>query len=113
MIKLKTHRCEKSLKVGVSIKYTKQFPSWNIKDDKETWRLYHTVSNEEDFGYHQSHVAEIEYCPFCNKYLYEENKELETIKDKILDEINGLAIDLSEDNIEEIKSKLQDLYYKY
>ena len=45
--------------------------------------------------------------------LYEENKELEQIKDKILDEISGLSYELSEDNIEEIKSKLQDLYYKY
>jgi len=45
--------------------------------------------------------------------LYEENKELESTKDKILDEINGLSYELSEDNIEEIKSKLQDLYYKY
>lgn len=68
---MKTHRCEKSLKVGISIHYTKQFPSWNIKDDKETWRLYHTVSNEEDFGYHQSHVSEIEYCPCCGINLKE------------------------------------------
>ena len=76
MIKLNTtHRCEKSLKAGISIKFTRQFPvSWNIKDDKETWRLYHTIPYEESFGYHQSHVAEIEYCPFCNKDL---NKESE------------------------------------
>lgn len=45
--------------------------------------------------------------------LYEENKELEATKDKILDDINSLSYELSEDNIEEIKSKLQDLYYKY
>ena len=45
--------------------------------------------------------------------LYDENKELEATKDKILDEINSLSYELSEDNIEEIKSKLQDLYYKY
>jgi chromosome segregation ATPase len=45
--------------------------------------------------------------------LYDEKKELEELKDKILDEINGLAIELSEANIEEIKSKLQDIYYNY
>ena len=70
---MKTHRCEKSLKAKVSIRYTKQFPRWNIQNDKEAWRLYHTVSNEEDFGYHQSHVAEIEYCPFCSKDLNRES----------------------------------------
>lgn len=65
---------------------------------------------------------EVEYGCLSDKYndledkyddLYEENKELEATKDKILDDINGLSYELSEDNIEEIKSKLQDLYYKY
>lgn len=45
--------------------------------------------------------------------LYDENKQLEQQKDQILSEVNNLSHELSEDNIEEIKSKLQDLYFKY
>jgi uncharacterized protein YhaN len=69
-----------------------------------------SVDKEVEYGCLSDKYNDLEY-----KYddLYEEHKELEQTKDKILDKINGLSYDLSEDNIEEIKSKLQDLYYKY
>lgn len=63
---------------------------------------------------------EVEYGCLSDKYndledkydaLYEENKELEAIKDKILDEVNGLADELSEDNFEEIGNKLKEIYW--
>lgn len=62
---MKTHRCGKSLKAKISIRYTKQFPiSWDIKDDKEAWRLFHQISNSE-YDNVKCHVSEIEYCPYC------------------------------------------------
>lgn len=70
---MKTHRCEKSLKAKVSIRYTKQFSiSWDINGDKETWRLFHYTYNSEYDTVSQCHVSKIEYCPFCNKKLSEE-----------------------------------------
>lgn len=72
---MKTHRCEKSLKTKVSIHYTREFPiSWNVEDDKETWRLFCHKHSSEYFGYDEIHVAEIEYCPFCNQKLNEESE---------------------------------------
>ena len=67
---MKTHRCKKSLKAKVSIRYTKQFPiSWEVQDDNEAWRLFHYTSNSE-YDNVKCYVAEIEYCPFCMSKLF-------------------------------------------
>jgi hypothetical protein len=66
---MKTHRCEKSLKSKVSIRYNKQFPRWNIGGDKEAWRLYHYTYNGEYDSITDCHVSEIEFCPYCGEKL--------------------------------------------
>lgn len=65
---MRTHRCEKSLKANVSIRYEYRYATMLIDDDYPTWRLFEL---EDNYPYdpHLSHVAEIVYCPFCGTKL--------------------------------------------
>ena len=68
---VKTHRCEGSLRNGVSIRYTTKFKNYNDLYDYETWRLFKLVVDSEYDSKYLSHVSEIEFCPFCGKKLKE------------------------------------------
>jgi len=69
MINIKTHRCEKSLKAGVSIRYTYSSDFLRSKDDYETWRLFTYSFDSEYDVFYPVHVGEIGYCPFCGEEL--------------------------------------------
>ena len=69
---LKTHRCEKSLKERMSIRYYS--PRLNIYKERQWWLLKAT----EDFDWncwYLNPVCPIQYCPFCGTELPEQNKE--------------------------------------
>ena len=68
---MKTHRCEGSLRNGVSIRYTTKFKNYNDLYDYEAWRLFKLVVDNEYDSKYLSHVSEIEFCPFCGKKLKE------------------------------------------
>lgn len=70
---MKTHRCTKSLKAQVSIRYTYKSDFLRTKNDTKAWRLFHYIPDYDYDTMIPYHVAEIEYCPFCNKDLSEEN----------------------------------------
>lgn len=65
---MKTHRCEKSLKAKVSIRYEYKYANMSVDDDYLAWRLFEL---EDNYPYdpYLSHVAEIVYCPFCGTKL--------------------------------------------
>lgn len=66
-----THRCEGSLKHGVSIRFTNKFGTWKIKGDYETWRMFKATQCVDYVydGYYLQHITEITYCPFCGERL--------------------------------------------
>lgn len=64
---MKTHRCEGSLKAGVSIRLnTYEYLSG---DKKDKWELLINRYDSEWDCYHLDFVAEIKLCPFCGEVL--------------------------------------------
>ena len=62
---MKTHRCEKSLENKVSIRYSREFNTFKLRSDYETWRMFVLkYDGEHDVNY-LAHVSKIKYCPFC------------------------------------------------
>lgn len=66
---MKTHRCESSLKNGVSIRFTFHSEFMRQDNDKETWRLFNYVPNYDYNCVSSYPIAEIKYCPFCGEEL--------------------------------------------
>lgn len=68
--KIKTHRCEESLKRELSIRYTKEFNSGlKVPSDTFAWRLFKPTF---DFNYdsvYLEHITKIDYCPCCGEKL--------------------------------------------
>lgn len=62
-----THRCEGSLKAGISIRYSKPYEieAFNTVHDKEEWRLFALQLDDEWMSYHLMHVAPIKFCPLA------------------------------------------------
>ena len=115
---MKTHRCEKSLKANVSIKYTYQSDFMRALKDKEAWRLFHYVANYDYDTVIPYHVAEIEYCPFCAKKLSEVVEDDETIKQQLskdgkstkeIDELLNKKEEDSKNNYEKDEQKLPEI----
>lgn len=66
----KTHRCEKSIKEGVSIRFCDPFDII-IQEEPSWWLLRH----EHDFDYNSHYLrplSKIGFCPYCGKKLEEE-----------------------------------------
>jgi hypothetical protein len=59
-----THRCDGSLKAGVSIRYGK---GWF--DNKNAWWMWKTVSDDEWNLPVLAPIAKIRFCPFCGQKL--------------------------------------------
>ena len=68
-----THRCKGSLKAGVSIRYGKD---WS---NKNAWRIWYPMIDDEWTRTVLTSIAEIRFCPFCGQ-------ELEVPKEKTSDE---------------------------
>jgi len=69
-----THRCNRSLKAGISIRYGK---GWY--DNQDAWRMWKTVIDDEWITTVLTPIAKIRFCPFCGQ-------KLEAPKEKTSDE---------------------------
>ena len=65
------HRCEGSLKSGVSINYAHEYEIMITDKDKKAWRLFHYVIDSEWDCIHRQCVCRINICPFCGEVLKE------------------------------------------
>ncbi len=65
MKQLITHRCEESLKAGVSIRRDLKYDLIKVSSDYKSWRLFMFIDDIEYNCISREHVAEINYCPFC------------------------------------------------
>lgn len=68
-----THRCEKSLKHGVSIRFCKESESFDLDGDYKTWRLFALEYNFEYNIKYLNHISAIDFCPFCGERLIDKN----------------------------------------
>ena len=59
-----THRCNGSLKAGVSIRYGK---GWF--DNKNAWRMWEPITDSEWGTTVLTPIAKIRFCPFCGQKL--------------------------------------------
>lgn len=72
-----THRCEKSVKAGISIRHgyksdwLKDVPGYETKG----WQLRKIVHDSEFWKPILTNVCEIFYCPFCGEKLEVANRE--------------------------------------
>lgn len=68
-----THRCKGSLKAGIAIRYGKDYFNRNA------WRIWAPMLDDEWITTRLESIAEIRFCPFCGQ-------ELEVPKEKTSDE---------------------------
>lgn len=66
---MRTHRCEKSIKARVSIRYTFDNEFMRSNKDYEAWRLFHYILDYDYDTLIQYHISIIEHCPYCGNKL--------------------------------------------
>lgn len=90
--KMITHRCEGSLKHGVSIRYAKAFKHISQDEDYKTWRLFQLEYDEYFDNHYLKHIAPINICPFCGEDLREVEIDDKFAKNKDFIENNNFKI---------------------